>query len=508
MRFRSYGGQIYTAPLNKGMTHSVGHFPHGLGDHALFAHALSLWTKRGVAVRVSTDADLACLFKAAGCEVVTDASTSFPYWQSPTDQPTRQDWQENKLGWNLSQLPVIGLPEDLWPEVQSVKLDLRPYLTAASKKAIDKFLKPLGKVILIHTQGNTGKKEKDCPDELGLYRELLDRTDCTLLLLDWDSRVTRLHHPRIRHLTDDFRKVSVPELAYLIEKAELLIGVDSGPLHLSRVTDTPAIGLWYGHQPSRYALPRANTVHLVPYSQSAWTAKRRSSFHLVDVPSVTGKVVADVAVKVLAGTSAADLALDGVLNRLRYDDNGPAWKDRHHSFRAALDRLKGLEQPRILETGCVRQAEDWSAGYSTYVFGLFLKTLGKGLVTSVDYDDRNVNFAREQLREFGPFVEVVCGDSLAYMKEATEKYDLIYLDSWDTHYPGHDEHALAEAREAVRLLSPGGTILIDDCWYRGQWQGKGATAVPWLTSQGFRITHQGYQVLLERPSALSGQQKV
>jgi hypothetical protein len=41
-------------------------------------------------------------------------------------------------------------------------------------------------------------------------------------------------------------------------------------------------------------------------------------------------------------------------------------------------------------------------------------------------------------------------------------------------------------------------ILIDDTvWDRG-WRGKGAKAVPWLTTRGWRILSAGYQVLLSR----------
>ncbi len=55
----------------------------------------------------------------------------------------------------------------------------------------------------------------------------------------------------------------------------------------------------------------------------------------------------------------------------------------------------------IVETGCIRSAEDWSAGYATYLVGYFLHHHG-GELHSVDNDPNNVAFARAWTAAFGP----------------------------------------------------------------------------------------------------------
>ncbi|MEO2031772.1 MAG: adenylyltransferase/cytidyltransferase family protein, partial [Planctomycetaceae bacterium] len=79
------------------------------------------------------------------------------------------------------------------------------------------------------------------------YEEFVNTCDGTLVLLDWDNRVPRLESWRVRHLTD-FGNVSTLQMFALMLEADLLMGVDSGPLHAARLTDIPTIGMWMpGH---------------------------------------------------------------------------------------------------------------------------------------------------------------------------------------------------------------------------------------------------------------------
>ena len=47
---------------------------------------------------------------------------------------------------------------------------------------------------------------------------------------------------------------------------------------------------------------------------------------------------------------------------------------------------------------------------------------------------------------------------------------------------------LEAARHCSRLIPPGGLIGLDDTWLdNGQWEGKGALALPWLVDQGWQL---------------------
>jgi hypothetical protein len=86
-----------------------------------------------------------------------------------------------------------------------------------------------------------------------------------------------------------------------------------------------------------------------------------------------------------------------------------------------------------------------------------------------------------------------------WLEANADPIDLLYLDSLDADDPLHAEHCLAEIQAAAHALGPRSFVLIDDTpWSDGAWRGNGCLAVPWLTSNGWRIVDAGYQVLLAR----------
>ena len=119
---------------------------------------------------------------------------------------------------------------------------------------------------------------------------------------------------------------------------------------------------------------------------------------------------------------------------------------------------------------------------------------------SVDIDPNNCNFARRWTAPFGDHVQVHQSDSVAWIKAYTgPKIDCFYADSLDADQPGHAEHGLAEVQAALPHLAEDAIILVDDShWRRGEWVGKGKTAIPWLLSQNWSIRYSGYQTLLGR----------
>lgn len=489
-------------------------FPHGLGDAANFAHALALWVNRGHEIHVHCSPDKRYLFQAAAAHYAESPGTPHHYPHAPDTMPTMvNEYAENKCGWNLCQppLPNIGSVAALWPELLEVKLSLEDFVTKDMKQDIFDYLLQFRSrpIILIHSRANTSAPNKNMTEdqERALYRALLERTNATLILLDWDNRVARFDHWRVRHLTDDFHGLNLPELWYLIEMSNLLIGVDSGPLHFCRFTSTPAIGYWHQHQPSKFALPRDRTLHLTPNSHGIWNSYRRHSFNIVDLPAVTADAIAEHAELMLSGVGPRSLVQRNLHRKLNHAERSETHQDRGNTLGRALQHLRTKVFPHIVETGCARQRDDWGAGYSTYVFGLFLhNNPGNGLLQSVDLSPVNCRFAREITAPFVHCVEIYEGDSVQFLRDwrdsvvsSTKNADLVYLDSLDTTEPGHEEHGLAEVQQAVKIVKPDGMILIDDTWWKEKrFVGKGAKAVPWLLSQGWHIIEAGYQVLLRK----------
>ena len=127
------------------------------------------------------------------------------------------------------------------------------------------------RAVLIHYQGNTSSDRKD------LSHDLIDEV-CQVVLqagfvpviLDWDRRSSlidnvRIYNPGADHeLWGGHHTGDAEVLAALIEASSLMIGVDSGPLHVAGATTTPTIGVWTQHHPVHYFELADNVVHLVP----------------------------------------------------------------------------------------------------------------------------------------------------------------------------------------------------------------------------------------------------
>ncbi|MGE5191918.1 MAG: methyltransferase domain-containing protein, partial [Deltaproteobacteria bacterium] len=90
------------------------------------------------------------------------------------------------------------------------------------------------------------------------------------VILDWDNRSplpdgTRIHCPGAGHeLWEGIGTGDAATLASLIEASSLMIGVDSGPLHVAGATTTPTIGVWTQHHPVHFFDLADNVLHLVP----------------------------------------------------------------------------------------------------------------------------------------------------------------------------------------------------------------------------------------------------
>ena len=372
-------------------------------------------------------------------------------------------------------------------------------------------------IVLFHQKGNTGQARKSLSDTVAatFYHEFLDRCDGTLILLDWDQRVPRLASFRVRHLAD-FGPCPLDLLLALMTQADLLIGVDSGPLHLSRFTNIPTIGVWQpGHYPGTYTLPRAEQLNVVlEHHTRQWNKFKRIPWNLVEHPGTAfeaGKL-AEFTQQMLSPPRylrvdarqeqplgrqpaiAQDVQLQQFVRdfcRCRGTSNLSSHWDRQRSLDVLFQETgRRFATPQIVETGTIRAEEDFGgAGFFTYLAGAFVQRHG-GKLHSVDLSRENVAFARTWTGIFGDQVTIHQGDSVAFLRNHTDPIDVLYLDSLDTTEPHHAAHCQQELEAALPRLHEQSLIGIDDTpWQAGAFTGKGATAVPWLLGHGWRILY-------------------
>ena len=127
-------------------------------------------------------------------------------------------------------------------------------------------------VVAVHYQANTSSHKKDLPHELvaELCREIL-QYGYVPLILDWDRRSPLPDQKTIfcpgvgpGDLWDNIGTGDAERLAALLAQCALVIGVDSGPLHVAGSTETPTLGVWKGHSPLQFYDLCPNVTHLVP----------------------------------------------------------------------------------------------------------------------------------------------------------------------------------------------------------------------------------------------------
>ena len=132
------------------------------------------------------------------------------------------------------------------------------------------------------------------------------------------------------------------------------------------------------------------------------------------------------------------------------------------TFRTLFERIDWPLPLSILETG--------SSAHGTNSSALFAKVIARfgGRFTTVDLNPMVSAHARKILQAHGASdCAAVCDDSVRFISSATDRYNVVYLDSFDL-LPGRfvdsERHGAAEFHGLISrgLLQDGALILVDD----------------------------------------------
>lgn len=218
---------------------------------------------------------------------------------------------------------------------------------------------------------------------------------------------------------------------------------------------------------------------------------------------------------------------EGTFEGLRYKDEE---KSRFVSFQICVSYLKSLpRQGKVLELGTCRSYVDgkyegcnsddkkywnpsdhsmwdWGAG----CFSLLMSSLAGAEVTSVDIVASHVERCKHMAGSLGlkSFHNVV-SDSVKFLADTPNKYDVIYLDTGDM-WPIEPTCELQRI-EAVHvisrdLLEDDGLLIIDDVLNgtpREQGDasnkyGKSELSIPYLEANGYEAVYKGYQYIYKK----------
>jgi hypothetical protein len=173
---------------------------------------------------------------------------------------------------------------------------------------------------------------------------------------------------------------------------------------------------------------------------------------------------------------------------------------RWQAFVFIADALAELRRPiGIVETGCLRQIDNWAGdGQSTVVWDWLIKQHG-GYGHSYDISAESVAAARSSVST----MQVHQQDSVEALAgfASASTIDLLYLDSYDW-TAGSDASAQHHRKELEAIydrLRPGCLIAVDDCM--GKEKGKHALVLPWLAERGVEPIVTGYVYVWRKPPA-------
>lgn len=259
------------------MTNALFTFSHGLGDAAQFCTVLnhltahdpllvkdvvSLWGKHSLIEPFAHRSFAATSIDAATIRKHTS--------QQHYDHQHDIHWPENWTAY--ADAPSTKTTRCL-REVFSLEYDPRyaARWTPQPRPDVDAYLSDKPRAVAIHYQANTSAHNKDIDHDTirCLCRDLIE-AGFTPIILDWDERSPlpdnhTIHCPDKQHpLWNGTGTGDGATLAELLHRCELVIGVDSGPLHVAAMLDVPTLGVWREHFPGQFIDPADNVTHLIP----------------------------------------------------------------------------------------------------------------------------------------------------------------------------------------------------------------------------------------------------
>jgi hypothetical protein len=173
--------------------------------------------------------------------------------------------------------------------------------------------------------------------------------------------------------------------------------------------------------------------------------------------------------------------------------------DRAAGWKIVFDCLisQNKNYYHIIETGILRNWENWRDGQSTFLLQEFVKQY-EGKVDAVDISSEACKISENFLDN--KYVNVHCDDSLNFLtKIDLSNVSLFHLDSYDVIWEDPQpsaHHHLKEFLIIEKFLLPGSIVVIDDNRIiKGNRTGKGLEIFKYLESKNIKPIHDGYQII-------------
>ncbi|MDB5345228.1 MAG: hypothetical protein JWP89_3605 [Schlesneria sp.] len=315
---------------------------HGLGDVCHFSHALQLYKRRGYDITVQVEENKKFLWQIAGVHIVQgdnlpDHSYHYP---SGFDDLSQPDHATNKVAFGLRhdvmpKVEDLGLTQEhAWDELCAVRLSAHDYIPSEAHAEAETFLEGLPRpIICFHSRGTNWHERKSLSTEVAfdVILKLIDQTGGSVVVLDYDRRAPMVGDARCKGIKPSWGHIGIDRLCALYERCDLMIGVDSGPLHVAALTSIKTLGVFRSLKPPRVCLPSPQAVYLVDgKDHDHWTSRPNWNFAEYSGPEPTAADIVMCATKLLGSPSVTQISrgsrmpkkLPSIPGRYTYDRVG------------------------------------------------------------------------------------------------------------------------------------------------------------------------------------------
>lgn len=289
------------------------------------------------------------------------------------------------------------------------------------------------RAVLIHYEGNTSGDKKNLPtDVIRSVCATVRDAGYVPVILDWDRRSPlpdqkTIFCPGAEHpLWQGIGTGDAEQLAALIDAATLMIGIDSGPLHVAGATTTPTLGVWTHHHPFQFFDLAPQVLHLIPEQHAAQVgspaavAYFQRNYRAETYRQLEVELPRRVA-HLLTGVSLESLANKQFLKQLRATGYTPQYYDEHRA--AGLDYLGhgewqlrygrwladtfGWRGQRVLDVGCA--------------CGSIVRGFGEAgvIVQGVDLCEHMIQLGRQQWPDMAPLLHTCDAVNLHLFPDGT-----------------------------------------------------------------------------------------
>lgn len=365
---------------------------HGLGDCIHFAHAVQLYKSRGYDVTMQVEKNKRFIWEVAGVKIAQ--GNNFPdhsyHYPHGFDDLSLEDCETNKVAFGLQnevmpKLADLGATrQELWDELCNARLSAIPFLSKAAIDEAEKFLEGMPRpIICFHSRGTNWHERKSIPTEVAFETilQLLSKTGGSVIVLDYDHRAPMVGHARCKGIIPSWGMIGVDRLCALLERTDLLIGIDSGPFHVASLAGTKSLGVFRSLHPNRVCLPSPNALYLVSDRHEAHFEHRRDRWNVASYTDgePTATDIAEAAIQLLNGTPAIDLSqpAEDVTGRYLYR------------------RVNYDERPMLfLEHGQIGEGAAGAERRWSYLHGGIVLHGDHGAIAKLTKDDRGIFVGR------------------------------------------------------------------------------------------------------------------